>query len=313
MKNYVCLFGAVFLWCVLLPALVKPAIAGQAVENTNESEVVSTGDSGVSVCYFDSFINQKINMGLENYVARALSFLMPENIPYETLKAQAVAIRSVVCYRYENNEHESFYLCSDPEHCFSLAAYPREDCVKAAEETAGVILTWEGKAALALSHLSSLIKTENYETVYGKKIPYLVSLPVYDEKDMPGYKTTVKLTVEDFKGAFSDYSVVFNDDKEKWIGKTEFTQGGRVYITEIGGLRFKGSTVARLLGLKSLCFSIDINEDEVVIQTYGNGSGIGMSRNTAVLMAKEGEDYKKILEYFYPGTSFSVIKAYKQN
>lgn len=312
MKNYVCLFVAVFLWCSLMPTVIRPASDGQAAaapEISTETEIESSyQNQEINVRYYDDSSNSMKELELEEYVALALTALMEEGLPTEMLKAQAVAIRSVVCYRYEHPEHEGFELCGEAEHCFALSDSARDDCKKAVEETKGKLITYEGHAALALSHLSSCIKTESYETLYGTKLPYLISVPVYDESGCKGYKTVTEISHDDFKRAFSDYSVTFGEEQSLWVSDTSFTEGNRVYTIDVGGLRFKGSTFAKLLNVPSLCFNIEENSNGFTINSYGNGHGVGMSRNSAVLMAKEGKNYEEILSYFYPNTNLSVIK-----
>lgn len=309
MKSYVCLFAVVFLWCALMPNVIRPSDGGQAAatETCEEESKDISEMPNIQVSYYDNITGEIMETQLEEYVARALTGLMDGDAPMEALKAQAVAIRSVVCYRYENREHEGFYLCDDAEHCFKLAEKPGDRCIEAVSSTRGRLLTYGGKAALALSHLSSLAKTESYKTVYGDDIPYLVSVAVSDESASSEYKAVYKVSYEEFKQAFSDYKTVFNDDKKTWIGNITYTEGGRVYTIEIGGLCFKGATFAKLFGVQSLCFNIEESNRGFDISCYGNGHGVGMSRSSAVLMAKEGKSYKEILAYFYPQTQLSVI------
>jgi len=307
MKNYVCLFVALFIWCSLIPVLMPYKIEGQAVSDSvaETSEDINTE---IQIRYQDT--NESIKtMPLEEYVARALSVIMDENSPPEALKAQAVAVRSVVCYRYENVEHDGYELCSDPDHCFSVSGVLTTKATEASFATKGEVLTYNGNAVLALSHPSSCVSTESYETVYGKKLDYLTATRVYDESVFEDYKQVYKIDKSAFRKAFSDYNVVFSDDDEDWIGKTEFTGGNRVYTIEVGGLCFKGATVAKLLKLQSVCFNIESTDSGFNVSCYGIGNGVGMSRYTAVLMAMEGKNYRDILEYFYKDTLISHIKS----
>ncbi len=308
MKNYLCLLIAVFLWCVLMPTVVRPSEYGQATSNIESEEKQDVSVSKISVRYYDNDEACVKNIDLEEYVQRALAYIMDENTPFEALKAQAVAIRSVVCYRHENIEHEGYELCCDEEHCFQISKNAGEIHKRAVAETGGEILTFEDKAALALSHHSSFEITESYEFLSGVKLPYLVSVPVFDKSSSYGHKTVSKITPSDFESAFSDYNIKFDGNYEDWIGKSEYTKGKRVYTINVGGLCFKGSTFARLLKLDSLCFEIDVDNEGFVINSYGKGTGLGMSRCSARMMAEDGKNYIEILKYFYPETKLLVIK-----
>lgn len=303
MKSYVCLFVALFVWCALVPVIIPYQIEGQAV-----SGAVNEVNVDIQVRYKDE--DNVVNvLTLEEYVAKALSSLMDNDSPIEALKAQAVAIRSVVCYRFETPEHDGYELCSNPEHCFSLSGTVTPNAKQATEETCGELLTYKGKAAFAVSHISSCVSTESYEAVYGKKLDYLTAVRVYDESIFKDYKQVYTYDMTDFRTAFDGYKVDFIDDTNDWIGEVEFTGGNRVYTVEVGGLLFKGSTIAKLLELPGTCFSIENSNGGFVVSCYGIGNGVGMSRYTAMLMAAEGKNYKEILDYFYKGTSISHIKS----
>jgi len=313
MKSYVCIFVVVFLWCALIPVFINP------IDNEQASAVVDVDTVAIEshdTSKVQAPINLRVlnkdgktidNIEIESYTARALSALMDENTPIEALKAQAVAIRSVVCYRHENIEHEDYELCNDAGHCFVLAGDARPDCVAAAKATEGVLLTHEKKAALALSHLSSCVKTESYSAIYGTEVPYLISVPVYDESAFDCYKATKAYNKETFEKTFGEYRVEFGADHKEWVTEIEFTAGNRVHTLKSGGVRFKGATFATLFGLESLCYDIVTTQSGFVINCYGKGNGLGMSRCTAVLMAKEGKAYKDILSHFYPGTTLSAF------
>ena len=53
------------------------------------------------------------------------------------------------------------------------------------------------------------------------------------------------------------------------------------------------------LGLNSACCYIKEVEGKVRIVTKGLGHGIGLSQYGANELAKEGNDYKEILQYYY--------------
>ena len=299
-----------FLWSALMPAVIPNTLEGQAVSKpVIESSNANIWDKQINIRYFDDEDNCNKTLELEEYVARALTVLMNDDAPIEAQKAQAVAIRSVICHRHEHPEHQGFELCGDGEHCFKLAEKAHNSAIEATKATKGETLTYKGKAALALSHSSSCVKTESYETVYGKNLEYLTTTKVYDESSFYDYKMIYNVDKNAFCKAFVSYNVIFSENTDDWIGKKEFTSGNRVYTIEVGGLCFKGTTFAKLLNLQSTCFDIENTHSGFKISCYGIGNGIGMSRYTAILMAEEGKKYKDILNYFYQNTLISQIQC----
>lgn len=315
MKGYVSIFALVFLWCAVMPVLIN-AKDGQAYyEEQSGGEScggLSSGDAAyerpqikVRVC--DAATGEKREYELEEYVALALGAVTDEGQPAEALKAQAVAIRSVVCFRHESPEHEGFELCTDGKHCFALAEAVRDDCLSAVSETCGLILTYNGKAAFAVSHLSSAVTTESGSAVYGGDYPYLAPVKVRDESVFAAFKTEKFVTDDEYKKAFAAYGTSFTDDN--MLGAVKYTESGRVYTVEAGGLCFKGSTFAGLFGLPSACFTVKRTDGGFAITCRGSGNGVGLSRLSALIMANEGQGFEEILSYFYGGTQLSRISA----
>ena len=56
------------------------------------------------------------------------------------------------------------------------------------------------------------------------------------------------------------------------------------------------------LSLPSSCFSFSDGGEGLVITVTGNGHGLGMSQWTANEMAKAGNTYDQILQFFFEGT-----------
>jgi len=274
-------------------------VTGKPVGNTPEDFFVNVYDEGT---------NTMASFNLEEYVARVVSAALLEGAPEEALKAQAVAARSLALKRAEESVHEGYTLCTSLQHCqaFQTEGEPREECVKAASDTKNELLTLDSRAVLAFSHLSSKDKTEAHATIYGDYVSYLVPVKVSNESGFDCFLTTYEFTSEEFAGAFGDYKVDLSGDYHDWIGSITPANSGRVSVIVVGGVNFRGSTVASLLGLNSLNFKIDATNKGFKVSVYGSGTGLGMSACSAILMANDGKDYKEILSYFYPGTELAI-------
>ncbi len=60
--------------------------------------------------------------------------------------------------------------------------------------------------------------------------------------------------------------------------------------------------------LPSTLFTINIEGEFANFEGKGWGHGVGLCQWTSLEMAKEGVDYRKILSFFYPGTT---LKGYE--
>ena len=67
----------------------------------------------------------------------------------------------------------------------------------------------------------------------------------------------------------------------------------------IGGIRYTGTQLRRLLGLRSTVFEMEIGKDAVVVHTKGFGHRVGMSQYGADAMARAGKDFMQILHHYY--------------
>jgi len=308
MKYYLVLFFVLAVWCAVLPCLqflpdVGDAHAAEQSTFAEESVTEPQGTPCFSATETELVLyivetNTAKRLALEEYVVAALAGVMAPDSPAEALKAQAVAIRSFALHRKEAPVHSGYDLCSDPVCCYPVGDGADERCIKAALLTEDKLLCYEGTPIMGLSHLSSCISTESWD-----EYPYLSCVKVEDESGFDCYKTTYKYTKADFAKRFSASGLVFEGEHGNWIGKTHFTAGNRVSEIELCGVNLDSKTFAAALGLDSLCFAVTVTKTGFDINCYGSGSGYGMSRCSAVLMAAQGADYTEILQRFYPNTT----------
>ena len=81
------------------------------------------------------------------------------------------------------------------------------------------------------------------------------------------------------------------------------TKSGRVTSLKICGTELTGSAVAGALSLRSANFTVKYSDSSFEFEVKGYGHGVGMSQFGADYMAKQGKNYKEILEHYYGGCS----------
>ena len=62
-----------------------------------------------------------------------------------------------------------------------------------------------------------------------------------------------------------------------------------------------GVEAREIFGLKSAKFTFEITNEGVMFNVLGYGHGVGLSQTGADSMAKQGKNYKEIIEHFYTG------------
>ena len=91
-------------------------------------------------------------------------------------------------------------------------------------------------------------------------------------------------------------------DKKDRIKIISSAENGYVKELSIGNSTVSGTELKTLLKLKSPNFTVKATDSKVEFTVYGKGHGLGMSQYSADFMARQGYNYREILEHFYPGT-----------
>lgn len=243
----------------------------------------------------------------EEYVKGVLAGEMPASFHIEALKAQAVAARTYVLKKIEENKAKDYDVVDSVKN----QVYLDEEVLKknwgknytkninsikqAILETKGEYITYENEIITAFFFSTSNGKTENCEEVFVEKLPYLKSVDsTWDINESPVYNDEKTFPLKEF---YSKLGLKYSENLE--IKVLSYTEGNSVKNIKINNNIFKGTDVRYKLGLKSADFTITKNNKEVKITTKGNGHGVGMSQYGALAMAKNGYKYNEILKYYY--------------
>lgn len=254
-------------------------------------------------------------MALEDYLWGVVAAEMPASFQPEALKAQAVAARSYTCWQAEHptGAHPDAQVCCDFACCQAwisreqrLEQWPEEHreeysrkITEAIQSTAEERLLWQGETALAVFHASSAGQTRSAEEVWGRAIPYLVSVDSPEgEADAPNYYSVVRFTPEEFreKTEAGCPGAQLGEDVTTWIQQAE---DGTL---RVGGVTLSNLEVRKLYALRSASFTVECSPKGITFYVTGYGHGVGMSQYGANVMAREGADYRAILAHYYPGT-----------
>lgn len=257
--------------------------------------------------------NEVVELNLEDYIVGVLAGEMPVSFEEEALKAQAVVARTYALKRVkETNKYDvvdttknQVYL--DDEYLKNVwgNSYERNmrKIKKAVQETSHECIFYNDKLIDALFFSTSVGMTENSEDIFKNSIPYLRSVSsTWDEEVSPIFKEEYSFKLEDF---YNKLNLQYN--KKLGIEKTSVTSTGRVKEIKINGVKFSGTKVQQLLGLKSNYFTINKVGNNIKIETKGYGHGVGMSQYGANGMAKEGYSYREIIDHYYQDVELKKI------
>ena len=255
-----------------------------------------------------------IKILFEEYVVGVLAGEMPVSFELEALKAQAVAARSYVLKKQENNTKDYDVVDTVMNQVYLDEATLKEKwndkyeekiskIRKAVIETKGEYLVYNNEIVEAFFFSTSTGKTENVEEVFSQPLPYLRSVESnWDSNVSPVFSETNTFSMADF---YNKLGLNYNQNLN--IEILETTSTGRIKKIKINDIEFKGSDFASKLGIRSNFFTINKFESNVLITTKGYGHGVGMSQYGAQGMALEGYKYIDILKHYYQGVEIKKM------
>ncbi len=122
------------------------------------------------------------NLPLEDYLLGVVPAEMPSKWSYEALKAQAIAARSYAIANRGKRASRGYDLKDTPEdQAYGGASSETATTNSAVIETKGVVITYNQKVIPAYYSASAGGHTVNAGAVWNKDLPYLKSVPSFDE------------------------------------------------------------------------------------------------------------------------------------
>ena len=269
---------------------------------------------------------------VEKYLKAVVPSEMPASYELDALKAQAVCARTYACRQMEEYGYPEYkaHVNDSTDYQVYGNLKPQESTDQAIKETEGQTVYYQGKMVTTYYYSTSCGQTTDM-SAWGEQTngeyEYLKSVKVEGEdgdyeKNLPWYRWSAEVSVEHLSNL-----VGLNTGKDigriKNIEVTERGNGnvateikvtgenGTILVetenkirTALGGEGYQikrndGTVIESGELLPSAFFTITKTDNKFLIEGGGYGHGIGMSQNGANEMAKEGADYKEILELFY--------------
>ena len=214
------------------------------------------------------------------------------NAPEECIKAQCVIARTNLKAAEEmGTELPGSMTMGELQELWGDYFSEAEGKIREAiQETDGETLQYRNHYIYAAYHAVSAGNTRNMEEVYpDSDMPYLSGVACYEDAQAPDYLSVLYL------------------DREITIEEKD--SAGYVTKAQMNGKSYTGEELRGELGLKSANFNVtELEPGKIRIVTKGHGHGFGLSQYTAQKMAEKGEDYRKILQYFFPGTELENVE-----
>jgi len=251
-----------------------------------------------------------VELDLERYVAGVVGCEIPASSPAEALKAQAVCARTYAYFTWletaRSAQRAIFDVYDDvKDQVYKGVPEPGGACEKAAEATAGRIVTWKEKPIKAFFSSTCGGTPESAAEVFGSDVPPLGGGRCGACGHAKYASWTLRLSGADLSKSLSGLA----GGAVKGVAVSSQTRTGRVArvtVARADGVEVlvAGPEFRKTLGydkFRSTKFSIERDGDTFVFSGQGWGHGVGLCQEGAIGLAKSGETWEAIVARYYPG------------
>ena len=292
--------GTAILISFLFPYIITLTVSGTAAAEQSKEE----GQSGRKI-YLDREEGGYVD--LEDYLPGVIARQIPADYEPEVLKAQAILARTYIRKQMGDGKEiaESALDLDFLEEEQLKALWGTDRFVEyykkmesAAEDTAGMVIAWNGELIDPLFCRASAGKTRSGDSYH----PYLASADSARDVEADGYLQVVTWSKEEFArllSALPEGEAITADMVPGCVQVVSRDGAGYVEEIQIGSVLHSGDRVQYALGLQSPDFSIEEYQGGVRAVSSGIGHGYGLSQYGGNVKAKEGWTAQDILEYYY--------------
>lgn len=310
-----------FIMCAILAsAMLLIPLAAMQQENVPAGAQISDDnvtDGYISVMKTDDGTVEKLED--REYLIGVLAAEMSMLSHNEALKAQVIASYTYAIYLKQDKSSAEINradISDDPSvHQGYISEDERKerwgDKFNEYEKKAGDIVDavygqaiyYEDKPIMAVYHNLNSGRTQSSLTVWKKELPYLTEVESPGDKLSAEYTRSMSFSPEEFERKIKQIDGITLDDKtEDLIGNIDKTDHGYIKSIEIYGNVISSVDFRTALELDSCCFEIISDKEKITVTTFGKGHLVGMSQYGADYMARQGADYREILQHYYRGT-----------
>ena len=255
---------------------------------------------------------------LEEYLVGMLAATIPAEYEPDTLKAQAIILRSFCMNQMEKeNGRKVIYDDLLKEYYLQPMQYQEvwkdnedlylEKMKTAIEETRGVIMVCNGDIVEPPFCRMSNGKTRDITeyVIHKSAYPYMKTVTCEEDKMAGEYIQYIEIPKKEFKVKLQQILPEKNAKLQKMI----LFRDTNDYVKEIqiGEERIDGEIFREKFGLISSDYSLDKINDVIEIKSKGMGHGFGFSQYQANQLVLMGKDYVELLNHFFSNIALEKI------
>lgn len=310
----------VVLGVLLFPCLLTLVLSGSYSVPPDRETSLGLGETSFAT------LERVGDKSVDQYVISVLAVYSPMELELETMKAQAIIIRTYVYYKWQELLTAGKSSADFTEEYIGLATTTLDSITGKYGEKKGVayistlenvvygtkgrIITYDNNPILAYYHYANAGKTRDYEENTGIHLPYLVSVDSQQDIEASVGISSLEITFEDATGMLEHAFEMEGLVPEKLMEQMTITatdSNGYVKEVKVGEKTISGKEFQDCLYLNSTNFYFTQYEGNLRIVCKGKGSGYGFSQYGANQMALQGATYDSLITNYYPGTTLTTI------
>lgn len=245
---------------------------------------------------------------LEQYLYGVIKMEVDPRWPPETLKAQAVAARTLALHSLNRFRSEGYDVRATTEsQVYGGILAEDARATAAVEDTRGLVMTYRGSPILAVYHADSGGHTESSEYVWGGAHAYLRGIPDPYSSPATGREWVSRIELGVLEERLRRAGKLVSGITA--IELAALSPSGRVlsvaFQTSRGSVEVKATDLRAIIGpeaLRSTLFTIRFQAGEATTVEFtgrGSGHGVGMSQWGARTQGLQGRTFLEILRYYY--------------
>lgn len=259
------------------------------------------------------------HISVQEYLYGVLSAEVPASWSTEALKAQAVASRTYFFYKKTERKDEHYDVRSDTlDQVFQLDAHKRKSLITAVDETRGLILVHKDKQGIFPAYFHSDCGGQTTLESQVWRNPSSVNKKVKDPlcQSSEVNNWTYSMDREKLQNALKSVFLVPQESKLSAIYPRADEQGRSQWVDFLFDKkniqRIQANDLRRLLGfsnLRSAHFKVEERWDSFIFSGRGFGHGVGLCQWGAQRWAKQGKDFRFILQHYYPNAVMKTLNT----
>lgn len=233
---------------------------------------------------------------LNSYLAGVVEAEAGPNAPYEFYKSQAIISRTYFLSLVTKMGTEKYRLSDDVNHqVYKGVSVQNPLILQAVKHTSGLVIVDTSKQLItAAFHSNSGGQTLNSEDVWLSAKSYLKATT--DPYSLN--QTNTQWTDTILLNRWIDF-LYHNGIKPDSINIKNFYQDTRKKYYQVGNDTISLRKIREYFNLRSTWFSVEIKNNQAILNGRGYGHGVGLSQEGAMEMARQNFSFIDIIHFYY--------------